>query len=118
MAKDCRGTKGQKSRNGTRGERINSILVIFKEWYDARYSIFLVCTGFSSLAFFVIFMENRQYNDTRKKQRKLLEGYDFAPAYFEAVQKHNPEVSNYEVAQAYEELRAYFCTAGIDHHKP
>jgi hypothetical protein len=87
---------------------MNSILVILKEWYDARYGILLACVGLSSLAFFVMFMENKQYADTRKKQRKWLESYVFAPAYFEAVQKRYPEVSMEEVAQAYEELRAYF----------
>jgi hypothetical protein len=54
---------------------MNSILVILKEWYDARYGILLACAGLSALAFFVMFMENRQYDDSRKKQRKWLEGY-------------------------------------------
>lgn len=49
---------------------MNSILVILKEWYDARYGIFLACVGLSSLAIFVMFMENRQYDDTRRIQAR------------------------------------------------
>jgi hypothetical protein len=87
---------------------MNSILAILREWYDARYGILLACAGLSALAFFVVFMENKQYADTRKKQRKWLEGYAFAPTYFEELQKLHPHLASNEITQAFERLRAYF----------
>lgn len=87
---------------------MNSILVILKEWYAARYGILLACAGLSVLAFFVIFMENRQYADTRKKQRKWLDGYVFAPAYFDEIQNRYPHLTPNEITQAFEQLRAHF----------
>lgn len=87
---------------------MNSSLAILREWYDARYGILLACAGLSVLAFFVMFMENRQYDDTRKKQRKWLEGYDFAPIYFEELQKRYPHLTPNEITQAFEQLRVYF----------
>ncbi len=87
---------------------MNNTLAIFLEWIQVRYEFLIAYGGILALACFVVFMEFRQDAAKHKEQQRWIAGFDFSAMYFAEVKNRYPLRSTDEIADAFEQLRAYF----------
>lgn len=87
---------------------MNSTLTNLNDWYEARYGILIADAGLLLLAFFVLKLESRHVAAKHKKQQQALSDFIFPDAYSEEVRKRDPQLTQEEIGQAFEQLRVYF----------